>query len=313
MKTLFINGPKRSGTTLLMRLMDSCPGVVDFVDEAFFWEHAYGYMRDGALDVFVDAFRMFDSEQVRAGIYDRAILPWVDGVFKQNATVCNMETRYDFDAERFAAGLSRLAGCTSIAQVWEALVLAYSGASSKTHSPGDPAVFKTADYGRTILSGRACLDDTRSVFIMRNPYYAIDSLKKSRSMRETKRLHPINFAEAIGDYLFLWRNFEDICGQDTLLITYEHLLLNPEQTLSGIAAHFGIAYSDSLLLPSLRGQQWLGGSSFDKRRNIDPSALDRPLKVLDAHEIEYIGKHLGGLIEHFGYRLDVQAPDRRVL
>ncbi len=42
-KTIIATGPKRSGGTLITRLFDSQPGIMNFIDEAFFWEQVYNY------------------------------------------------------------------------------------------------------------------------------------------------------------------------------------------------------------------------------------------------------------------------------
>lgn len=308
--TCIVSGPKRSGTTLLNRLFDSQPGVIDLNDEAFFWEHAYKYDVAGRRDLFLDIFRDFTPEELVAGCIDRDIMPWIGGRYKQTASAMEFEMDLDFDTARFTAGLSGLRSCANIAEVWEILVAAYADASGRDYAGCHHCLIKGADYGMSILGGRGSLAGSRNVVILRNPFYALDSLKKSRQMRQEKVLNPFNFGEAVRDYAFLWDNWAGIVQEDTHLVLYEDLVRDPRPVMEGLAAHLGVPFTENLLVPTLQGGEWPGLSSFSATKGIDAAILERPLKVLSAHEVEYVQRGLKDLLGHFGYGPGSQAPSR---
>lgn len=308
MRTIIMSGPKRSGTTLINRLFDSQPGIIDMNDEAFFWEHAYKYNALGADSVFVDIFRTFTPEALRDGFIDRDLLPWVEGEYQQNAVAHEFKKAFDFDADAFLRRLADLKGCETVLAVWHILVDAYADAMGCDYTGCDAVFIKGADYGRSILGGQALLDDCKGITIIRNPYFAIDSLKKSRTMRGAKVLNPFNLGEVVQDYLFWWNNREAIFGADTFRLQYETLVDDPEPVMRGVADHIGIEFTDNLLTPTILGDPWGGLSSFAKTKGIDRSALERSLKVLDAEEIAFIGRSLGEVMDHFGYTPETQVP-----
>ena len=61
-----------------------------------------------------------------------------------------------------------------------------------------------------MLSTRKSLSNCHCVFIIRNPYSALDSLKRGREIRKEKILHPINLSQTLCHYNFFWNNKNDI-------------------------------------------------------------------------------------------------------
>ena len=308
MKTCIISGPKRSGTTLLNRLFDSQPGLIDMIDEAFFWEHAYRYEIAGRTEMFLDLFRSYDPLALTEGFIERDLLPWIEGRYRQAGSFREFEADLGFDTERFTDQLDALSGCVRVQDVWHVLVGAYAAASAGDYSGADKVLVKSADYGISILSGRRFLDCACFVFILRNPYYALDSLKKSRQIRCHKLLNPFNFGEALRDYTFFWDHRGEILGKDTILVTYENLVARPREVIKQVAALLEIPFTENLLVPTLAAKPWPGLSSFQETREIDGGILDRPIQVLSPQEIGLVRKHLADLVESYGYEPERQIP-----
>lgn len=308
--TVIVSGPKRSGTTLLNRLFDSQPGIIDFNDEGFFWEHVYRYDLVGHGELFLDLFRSFTPARLTEGFIDRDILPWIEGRYSQRAVAVEFDVPLAFNTAVFKGSLGPLAACESIEEVWETLVAAYVAGSARMYKGCGSCLIKTGDYGMSIMAGRKHLKNARFIFIMRNPFFALDSLKKSREIRKEKVLNPFNFGEAVRDYAFLWDNWANIAREDTVLVLYEDLLRKPREVMGRVAEHLGIPFTDNLLEPTLQGELWPGLSSFAETKGIDASILDRPLKVLAGHEVAYVRRHLKGLLDHFGYTPESQVPTK---
>ncbi len=308
MKTCIISGPKRSGTTLLNRLFDSQPGLIDMIDEAFFWEHVYRYDIAGRIEMFLDLLRSYDPPALTEGFIERDLLPWIEGRYRQAGAFREFEVDLGFNTETFTGQLDALRGCVRVQDVWHVLVAAYAAASAGDYSGADKVLIKSADYGMSVLSGRRFLDRARFVFILRNPYYALDSLKKSRQIRGHKLLNPFNFGDALRDYAFFWDHRDEILGKDTILITYENLVARPREVIREVAAFWEIPFTENLLVPTLAAKSWPGLSSFKETREIEGDILDRHLQVLSPQEIELVRKHLADLLESYGYEPERQLP-----
>lgn len=308
LKTIIVSGPKRSGTTMLNRLFDSQPGIIDLIDEAFFWEHVYKYSKIQKQDIFIDIFKTFSSAALRQGIIDRDIMPWIGGTYRQAAVKVPFEMDLGFNTSIFEQQLSEIAKSSQIKEIWFALVNAYARAAKPDYSEAKCAFIKSADYGVSIVSANMHLDDLRSIIIIRNPFYAIDSLKKSRGMRKEKELNPFNLGEVILDYIFLWNHLEDILKKKTILVQYENLLQDPSGFMNKIANHVEIEFSENLLNPTLQGLDWCGLSSFSKTNGIDRSVLDRSITALNEEEITFIENSLKEMLNHFNYTSTKQMP-----
>lgn len=279
------------------------------IDEAFFWEHAYRYDSIGRAELFVDIFKYFPPAELTQGFIERDLLPWVEGRYRQAGTVREFELDLDFDTSVFTSALNNaFDGCANIQDVWHVLVKAYAHATRIDDIDSCDVLIKSADYGMSILAGVRLLSDVRCICILRNPYFALDSLKRSRQIRGHRHLNPFNFGEALRDYIFFWEHQDKINVQETFTITYEELLSDPEKMMRAVTDHLGIRFTRNLIQPTLAGGEWPGLSSFQETRAIDSGVLERPLQVLDEGEIRLIGKYLGDLLDQYGYTPKRQLP-----
>ena len=313
-KTIIASGPKKSGGSLLTRLFDSQPSIIPFIDEAFFWEHVYKYQEKGQESLFIDTFRHFDRNDLMESFLDRDILPWIGGVFRETLPE-KYELYLNFKKDVFLDNLAGLKRCYSISEIWNCLVKAYANALPADYSGCDIAYMFIGDRGRSILSTKASLGNSRCIFVMRNPYKALESLKTERMLgrdslinKRKKALHPINFAQVINDYYFFWNNRSKILDKRTILIRFEDLVTDSRKTMKAVADHVGIEFTDNLLKPTLLGDPFKYGSSFGFLDGIDKSVLHRKAKVLSKIEVEIIRDHLKPILEYFDYTASEIAP-----
>ncbi len=300
--TIVVSAPKRSGGTLLTRLFDGQPGVCDFVDEGYFWEHAYNYESEGLEQLFVNIFKSFPVEEIENSLIDRDLLPWCEGVYKQTVPY-DITCDLDWNREVFLSHLDKLKGAKNISDLWNGLVYAYTQAVGKDYSNNRTAFLHGGDYGRAMLTTKKTLKKSKGIFVMRNPYYAMESLKKGRIIRDVNVLHPVNFGQNLSYYYFFWNNRDQILHEDTMLVRFEDIVMNPEETMRKIADHVDVEFTDNLLVPTLRGKSWVGDSSFHELKGIDKSTVSRPIKTLNNLEIDFIKENLKDLIDFFDYEL----------
>lgn len=302
-KTIIVSAPKRSGGTLLNNLFDSHPGVVSFADEAFFWEHVYNCQENGKEFLFVDLFRLFDPKSLEEAMIDRDILPWLDGIFRSMINNKKIELDLGFERGVFTSALQELQCCVSISEIWDCLVKAYANASSVDYSTCRTAFMFGGDWGKSILATKNTLENCRCIFIMRNPYFAIESLKKSRLNWGRRLLHPINLAEVINYYFFFWKNKTEILDERTILIRFEDLVADPVKTMKKVSEHVGVEYTDNLVTPTLLGKPRRGESAFKPIEGIDQSTIRRKIEILNENEIEIIREHLKPILDYFDYKI----------
>lgn len=308
--TVLIDGPRRSGTTLMSRLFDSEPGIIDIAGDGWFWEHVYNYSSVGKERLFLDIFKTYGPEMISDGIVGRDILPFLNGVYHEEGVAVDYNVKLKFDMNVFNEHLVPLKRCLKIEQVWCTLVKAYARASEYEGGAHTHTVFKCTDYGKSILSAKSHLPGMKSIFIMRNPFFAIDSLKKSRLLQKRGNLHTFNLAEILLDYLFFWEHKEEILNEDSILVQYEELLMDPDKIMRGVAEHLGILYNKNLSVPTVCGEAWYGNSSFKSLNGIDSSVLNNSIRELNSEDIEFIGFHLNELLNYYRYGSGRQMPEK---
>ena len=303
--TILVTGPKRAGKTLLLRLFDNHPGILHFLDEAFFWEHAFNYQEAGLEAQFIDLFKHFDPPLLYDAMLERDLLPALNGKFRQFNPI-GFETRFKiidtgFSVSRFIKNLEGLSDCKSIAEIWAVLCAAYASAFGWHSAQFHAAFMMSGDSGKSLISVKESLPKCSCIFIVRDPYLALDSLKISREIRGEKILNPLNLSKAVSYYNFIMINLNRIIHEDTFLIRYEDLIANPIVTMKEISNHCGVEYTENLICPTLMGKPWGTNSIFCDSLGIESSSVSRELKALNRSEIEFISEHTASYLQYFGY------------
>jgi len=191
----------------------------------------------------------------------------------------------------------------SISDIWNGLVKAYSEAIGHNDPDSRTGYLFGGCYGRSSIATKKTLEKSKGIFIIRNPYYAMESLKKSRALRNEKVLHPINFSQNLSYYFFFLENQRKILHEDTLLIRFEDLVMDTENTMRKVADHIEIEFSKNMLHPTLLGMNWFGDSSFQKLNGVDKSTVQRKINTLTKIEIDFISQHLEAIISEFDYKI----------
>ena len=292
MRTIIATGPKKSGCTLLTRLFDSHPEVCTIMDESYFWEHVYNI--DPKL--FLDVFKSFSPKEITDALEDRSMIACLDGWYRQYGPSMSI-IDINFSTSAWLDGLKELSNAKTIADIWKTLSMSYAAARQeidKTH-----IFIASGDFGKSISAVHRELADYRGIFYIRNPYYALDSLKKARELHISfdKRLNAANFMQELNSYYAIDSSWDE----RTTIVRFEDLVASPKDTMKRIAEHVGIQFSSSLLDPTIDGEKHYGSSSFRLLHNIDKYPIERPIKALTRTEIELITEYLGSTLDLFGY------------
>ena len=305
-KTILVTGPKRAGKTLLLRLFDGEPDIMHYINEAFFWEHVFNCQQQKLEEMFIDMYRHFSPRSLYDAFVDREILPCLKGVYSQYNPPGSKEKfkilETGFNLEVFIGRLTELKECETVSDIWNVLSHAYGDASPMDCSRRRTAFMMSGDSGKSIIATHKSLADCRSIFIVRDPYVAMDSLKTSRILRGVKILHPINFSRVLSYYRFIMQNKERILHPQCFRIKFEDLIAKPVETMQRVAKHCDISYSENLVTPTLLGKPWGTNSMFKDEKGIDVGAATRGLKALNPEEIKFISRQLADFIDYFGYQ-----------
>lgn len=311
-RTLIICGAKRSGTTLMERLLDGIECTFNFLDESFFFEYLYDIGEEN-IKAFIDVHKSADVEELIDGAKRRQLFLFFEGKYSQGAGTVNKQTvQVKFDDECLLQSLKvglRSGKHETVSDIWHLWAEAFCKAMNYSYETIKTIVVKSPDYGKSAIMGQKYLENCLAIFMIRNPYYAIDSLKRSREMRGLK-LHTFELINVCRDYRLLLNTVTHLKEKDkeqrnNMTIKYEDFVQDPEATMRRVAEFMSVPFSSDFLRPTMNGQEWYGLSSFDMLNGISKKPVARKIKVLNQWEIDTIGTQLLPFFRYFGYPLSV--------
>ena len=303
---IFLLGCHKSGASLLRALLDGHPQLFAAPLETHFFQATgawidYGLRRAWPRDLepaqkveaLLDSVREYHTRPDRYG--DAAL----SGRFDLAAL------REDLEAGSFATPR----------EGFETHLRALHRSLTGRELPREARVVeKSVEHAECAPLLRRLFPDARFVHVVRNPYASLVASRRAKS----RRGHPYlgRIARSLrSSFYHLSRNLELLDGYR--VVRYEDLVAQPRETLEAVAGFLGIAFSETLLQPTLLGESWDGNSSSDRRfRGIS----SRPLDAWRAHvhplEILLVNELLGPAPERWGYpplparRSDALLPAR---
>ena len=296
---LIISGAPRSGTSLLYNLLDGHGDIFWMMDEAYLFEYIYDLRTDG-LPIFLDAVPE-DANAMVDGLRDKHVMPPMHRSYRQSrpqGTVSEVEIRLAWDENMFRKAIAQ-SWRPGIEGLWRHFVLSYLagvGDVAKRY-----ACIKSPDYGKSASATLSTMAESRAIIIVRDPLYAIDSLKRSRELRGENLLTWPLMALTIRKYKSLYERIESIVCNRLKLVRYETLVRQPEEAMRELADWLEIEFEPCLLSPTMRGQEWPGISSFQATVGIEESPANRSIVALTGREQELVRGHLKEFRTTFNY------------
>lgn len=267
MRAAFVVGIARSGTSLLVSLLDGHPQVAVQPQESKVFEWC------GADDPVATLF-----EATRYG-----------DLFAEGSA----------ERARFEAALrAGLSGPVDFGTALEALNAALAELRPQ---PGARVwLEKTPKHLRSLpLLLERFGPDTRFVVCVRDPR-AVFSSQSGRWRRSGAR-DARHFCRRWATGMELLRSFRDAHPETLLAVRYEDVVADPPSWLQRIADHLGVDYDEAMLKPTQLGREWEGNSSFGSTRGIGTDAVDRWLSRLDREEIEAVEQLAARWMREWGY------------
>lgn len=282
-KPVFITGFSKSGTTLLLSLLDFHPELVVLPEESRFFSHILP-----AKDKLKASFEECSLKVLGLGKFC-----WSSG----------FRDYRDINFNRFSTVLKQeIEKARNNKEVLLALVKAFYEVEKSDKRNKKRWVEKTpsSEYFFPLMR-RWFKDDLICLHIIRNP------LDNFASYRNRKRHANLPIKKFCADWLFS-RELAKLAERKIKgfhIIKYEALVKEPEKHLRKICAWLNIKFQPSMLQPTRHGKLWPGNSSLGYQfKAISQKAVGRYKQALADQEIKKINKFVNG--HHFWLNLEIK-------
>jgi Sulfotransferase family len=295
---LFIGGAAKSGTTLLMSLLDNHPQLVVLPEESHYLEKRRDFLNlhsyhaklanlltnlkplasaacyDISPECGIDArdYAQFDYDQFVSLAANWINQPWMNDSLLLSETIRAYGTVAGVDWHNCVRWVEKTPGTESYGDALDEL-------------------FPEAKLIQIVRDPRAVFASIKNRDVKEHGFYHhAHKLTRmwNRSAREISRLrsNPSRF----------------------LVIRYEDLVRNSGKILKAICRFGGFEFSEAMLEPTRAGSGWLGNSAFYRTFNgISAAPLDKWKDYLTPHEIWWIELHCRKGMESAGYMLRTDA------
>jgi hypothetical protein len=296
----FVAGCPRSGTTLMVALLDDHPQLLVFPEEC-----QYLHPNPKATDPRAGVAGRLLKEKARRRLaghsLERAEIP-------DERRYAHFDGR-SFEAEadrRFASLKARDGGRTEAALSLTALIEAFAAACAS--GPYARWVVKNPRYEQYWPEIFRDFPSARILLMLRDPRRAI----LSRTLKTAKKRFikhggapsawklaapqaspPIKFIRDWHCSLVQYRRILSAFPDRVLLVRYEDLVRDMRPMMERVAGFLGIAWSDSLLAPSFMGTPWPGNSIYGSPDTAEPAEGRRAAGAWAPHHLWQIEAWLG--------------------
>lgn len=300
-RSLFIGGCPKSGTTLLLSLLDGHPQLVVLPEETFFLEQYF--RRYCPLPTVPDRLRrLLEKTHLQ--------LLGLGQVKRERHVVSKDERDYSrFDYPRFVALMQEVSR-----QPWVNDSLLFSEVVRNY------AVVQGYDWQKCVhwVEKSVCNEvyheamdklfpDAKMVQVLRDPRAMFASVKKALVNQYGAYTKAHRFTRK-------WNS----CTKETprlrknpkrfLVVRYEDLVKNPQEQMQAVCRLAGIDFIPELLNPTRAGEKWQGNSAHQASfSGISTAAIDQWKSQLTEHEIWWIELHTRKGMELAGYPLMTDA------
>lgn len=293
---LFIGGCPKSGTTLLLSLLDSHPQLVVLPEESFYLEDLRLFQ---SLPTFhARLHRLLQKSELRL---------LSQGQVKLARSVISTDTRdySNFDYQRFIALIEEF-----IKQPWmndsllfSELIRAYAIVRGLDWKHCVRWVEKSTSNEVRHVAMDELYPDARLVQVVRDPRAVFASRKKflvNRYGRHTKAHRLVREWNRSSQEIPRLRKHAD----RFMVVRYEDLVKDPKPIMLDVCRLAGITFIEELLQPTRAGEKWQGNSAFQAAfTGINTVSVDQWKDQLAEHEIWWIEFHCRKGMELAGYPL----------
>jgi hypothetical protein len=299
---VFICGYPKSGTTLLLALLDSHPELLVFPEETRFFQRVLGHPERCNPDF------LFSETAVSVLGLGKVSMP------------SGARDYSDIDYRKYQDGLRAhwQAGNKNQQALFEAIFHAY--ALVKDQFDSKYCVEKTPFNERYLNRAAQMWPDLRAIYIARDPRDNYCSYRKQRERQVAASdgkdgLSLLSKEEFIAywlDSLLYWERFSAQHKNQVLMLRYEDLVQKPDKELRHLCDFLGIEWHPGLLIPTRNNQPWSGNSIYGTQHSgISTSSVGRYRERLYEDEIIFLESWLGKMMRRYAWGFDF-APRNAV-
>jgi len=308
---VFICGYPKSGTTLLLALLDNHSELLVFPEETHFFNKISGYPDRQNVEYLLSHTSIktlgLGKVQITSGFRDYS--------------------NFDFDHFKEVLAESWHNSQKDERSLLECIFYSYGVETDRLNTKY--WVEKTPLNEKYIKKAVRWWPDLKAIYIIRDPRDNYCSYKKQTEKRfksrqdrivnnphlppkEKKReisILPLplslesfsaNWLESIN----AWENYSRVF-QNTMLIKYEELVNAPKVVMSRVCDFLEIDWDDTLLLPTRNGFPWAGNSMYETEfTGISASSIGRYEKNLSDYEKAFLHTWLRSVFKKYGWIMD---------
>jgi hypothetical protein len=303
---IVITGPRRTGTHLMYRLLDGHPKLFNALVEVYFLEYVQ-LLSPETQKAFVNFWFSAQLDELFDIIHERELLPCYRGDLnyeKGAVSSDNLRLSIDEKALKVEVERQRQNAEHSVAGIWNTW---FNSLQTVLYPdiPRRPAVIKSPDYGKSALSAHHNLPAPKTIFIVRDPIYALSSLRQLRANQPHRwKFTTLRMLTEISDYnsmLHIYRQLRNECPSQVIAIRYEDLIREFQPTMQKLVEFLNIDYDAILSHPTFNFQEWHGDSSFETLKGISDQPLNRNRILLTDQEKEIVSENLADFLVEFCY------------
>ena len=300
-RALFLGGAPKSGTTLLLSLLDGHPKLVVLPEETHFLEEYPRYASLGSFQA--KLHRLLEKSDLR-------LLGQGKGTPSREAPSANVRDYSGFDHDRFTRLTAHAAE-----QPWMNDSLLFSETARAYAIAAGYNWRECVRWVEKSTSNECCPDTLFGLFpeakllqVLRDPRAVFASRKKrllNRYGQHTKA-HRL-----VREWNRSTRRIAQLLprGDQYLVIRYEDFVRAPREGLEKVCRFIGIECLPELFSPTRGGRQWQGNSSFSTGfSGISTDSVDQWKKELTEAEVWWIELHCRPGMQLAGY--DLQTDGR---
>ena len=308
---VFICGFPKSGTTLLLALLDNHPELLVFPEETHFFNKISGYPERLQLDY------IFNHTSIKTLGLGRV---QITSGFRDYSNI---------DYSRYKKVLAEIwdIGPKSERKLLESIIYSFGKVTNKLVTKY--WVEKTPLNEKHLKKGVDWWPDLRAIYIIRDPRdnfcsyrthrakqvksrkARLDSEnmlsrseKRKRTLKLPRPLTALGFIAGWIESIKVWRVFSRD-HPNTLLIRYEDLVQSPTVVMEQVCEFLEIEWDDTLLRPTRNGHPWTGNSMYGTEfTGISTDSVGRYKLLLSDDEKCLIQSWLSNYFRQFGWQLD---------
>lgn len=317
MKSCFVIGPARSGTTLMISLLDSHPELAVVPMEIKFIDLYYSKIGENKSYEDVNNF-FLNKPQIKVIKENRitTIDPMSTGFLDfSNVDFNIIEKEMNINALKYENDKCRKKSL--LAQYIIDFHRAYMKAMNK--EPRNGFATKEGNHGLPYIRNiKENFPDAKFIIMIRDPRDSYSSRKKISGLVKSGNYYPTFGGKThVVDFLFLingnslgkscyayMKYFQDMDStNDFCFVQYEKLVQDPVSTMKDVAMFLGINFDEIMLKPTVAGNPW-GGNASNKKQfsNISSSRIAKWQKELTMAEILLIEYFMHDYLVKWGYK-----------